>query len=522
MLSSQARRFGEALVERHVLAKDVLELAIEESAETGEDLATVITRRHDIGDDHLAAATAAALGVRYIDFHTDVPQPEAAVAFDADTAQHHGVVPVTIEPEGVVIAFPHPLDNNAVENIGEALRDKGHNLIVGLAPADAVQAAQADTYGLDHDVPSATGSVVNELNRLFKKLLQMNGSDLHLAANEPPHIRVVGDLFPMPDEPVLTAGRVRELVYSILTPTQQAKFEDTLELDTSHSMGTASRFRVNVYVQRNAVGAAFRTIPYEVVPFEHLGIPDIARTFANLPRGLVVVTGPTGSGKSTTLASLVDIINQTRPCHIVTIEDPVEFVHRSKTALVNQREVGTDTRGFSIALTSAMRQDPDVIMVGEMRDHETISTAITAAETGHLVFATLHTQDAPSTIDRIIDVFPAEQQPQVRVQLANSLQGVLTQQLIPTADGQSRVVATEVMIANHPIRALIRDGKIHQIHNSMIQGKRVGMQAMNESLAALVRAGSITGEEALRRTTNADDLARMLGIAVPTATATAG
>jgi len=520
MLNSQARRFGEALVERHVLAKDALEIAVEAAVESGRELPAVIAELYDISDDHLAAASAAALGIRYVDFENDVVEPEAVVALRQEDAIAHRVVPVTVEGDEVVVAFEYPLQNTTVEAVGTLLAQGGHGIIVALAEPAGIQAAQAAAYGLETGVSAArhaADEAANEINRLFNRLLEMGGSDLHLAANQPPFIRVVGELYPMPDEPVLSAGRVRELIYSILTPRQQRRFEETLELDTSHSLGTRSRFRVNVYVQRNAVGAAFRVIPYEVVPFDQLGLPEVVRGFADLPRGLVVVTGPTGSGKSTTLASIVDIVNSTRRCHIITIEDPVEFVHRSKTALVNQREVGSDTNGFSVALTSAMRQDPDVILVGEMRDHETISTAITAAETGHLVFATLHTQDAPSTIDRIIDVFPAEQQSQVRVQLANSLQGVVTQQLVPTVDGRSRVVASEVMIANHPVRALIREGKIHQIHNAMMQGKRVGMQQMNESLAALVRAGAVTAEEAMRRTGNADDLARMIGVPAPTA-----
>jgi twitching motility protein PilT len=275
-------------------------------------------------------------------------------------------------------------------------------------------------------------------------------------------------------------------------------------------MGTKVRFRVNVFVQRNAVGVAFRVIPYEVVDFDLLGLPDVVKTFADYPRGLILVTGPTGSGKSTTLASLVDIVNRTRQCHIITIEDPIEFVHNSKVALVNQREVGNDTEAFGVALTSAMRQDPDVILVGEMRDLDTISTAITAAETGHLVYATLHTQDAAQTVDRIIDVFPGEQQAQVRIQLANSLVGVVTQQLVPTVDGRGRAVASEVMLANNAIRALIRDGKVHQIHNAMMSGRKAGMQSMDDSLADLVRRGMVTKEQAARRAQNPDELLRLL------------
>jgi twitching motility protein PilT len=304
---------------------------------------------------------------------------------------------------------------------------------------------------------------------------------------------------------------VRELAYSILSVRQQQKFEERNELDTSHAMGTKVRFRVNVFVQRNAVGVAFRVIPYEVVDFDLLGLPEVVKTFADFPRGLILVTGPTGSGKSTTLASLVDIVNQTRQCHIITIEDPIEFVHHSKVALVNQREVGSDTEAFGTALTSAMRQDPDVILVGEMRDLDTISTAITAAETGHLVYATLHTQDAAQTVDRIIDVFPGEQQAQVRIQLANSLVGVVTQQLVPTVDGRGRAVASEVMLANNAIRALIRDGKVHQIHNAMMSGRKAGMQSMDDSLADLVRRGLVTKEQAARRAQNPDELLRLLG-----------
>jgi len=340
----------------------------------------------------------------------------------------------------------------------------------------------------------------------------MGGSDLHLAAGQAPFVRVVGELMRMPDEPELTATRVRELVFSILSARQIERFHETCELDTSHAMGAKVRFRVNVFLQRNAVGAAFRVIPYEVVDIDLLGLPPVVKTLADLPRGLVLVTGPTGSGKSTTLASLVDIVNRTRQCHIMTIEDPVEFVHRPKVALINQREIGEDTRSFGAALTSAMRQDPDVILVGEMRDLETISTAITAAETGHLVFATLHTQDAAQTVDRIIDVFPGEQQGQVRVQLANSLQAVATQQLVPTVDGRSRAVACELMLASNAIRALIRDGKIHQIHNAMTSGKRSGMQTMDDSLADLVRRGVVDPQQALRRAKNPDDLARMVGL----------
>ncbi len=263
--------------------------------------------------------------------------------------------------------------------------------------------------------------------------------------------------------------------------------------------------------QRDSVGAVMRVIPHEIVPLGALGLPDTVGDFANLTRGLVLVTGPTGSGKSTTLASLVDVINSTKPVHIMTIEDPIEFLHQHKRAVVNQRELGEDTHSFAAALKHVLRQDPDVILVGEMRDLETIATALTAAETGHLVFATLHTQDAPQTVDRIIDVFPAHQQQQIRVQLATSLQGVVTQQLVPLVGGQGRTVAVEVMVATPAVRNLIREGKVHQIYSAMQAGARFGMRSMDQSLAELVRSGRITYDVAVERAANADDLRRLLG-----------
>ncbi len=295
---------------------------------------------------------------------------------------------------------------------------------------------------------------------------------------------------------MLSGSRIRELVYSIITKRQQETFESTHELDTNYTLPGLARYRVNIYLKRNAVAVSFRAIPYRVVPFEDLGMPESVRQFTELPRGLVLVTGPTGSGKSTTLASLIDLVNQNRACHILTIEEPIEFVHESKRALISQRDVGTDTDSFATALRQALRQDPDVILVGEMRDLETISTAVTAAETGHLVFATLHTQDAAQTIDRIVDAFPSEQQEQVRVQVASTLQGIVTQQLVPTADGTARVVAAEVLVATPAIRNLIREGKIHQVLPMLQSGRKLGMNTMDEHLGALVKAGTITIEQA--------------------------
>jgi twitching motility protein PilT len=343
------------------------------------------------------------------------------------------------------------------------------------------------------------------------RLLELDGSDLHLTAGAPPTVRVHGDLVRLDEYPLLDPETLRQVIYAILPQRHRERFEQELELDTSYSLPGKARFRVNVYLQRDAIGAAFRLIPYEIRSLEQLGMPANMADLARLPRGLVLVTGPTGSGKSTTLAAMIDVVNQEKPVHIMTVEDPIEYLHQHKTAIVNQREVGADTKSFGEALKHVLRQDPDVVLVGEMRDLETISTAVTAAETGHLVFATLHTQDAPQTIDRIIDAFPPYQQQQIRVQLSTSLQGVITQQLLQTWDGKGRVCASEVMIATPAIRNLIREGKVHQIYSSMQAGGRYGMRTMDQALASLVMAGRISWELGLQRCHDPQELARLTG-----------
>jgi twitching motility protein PilT len=345
---------------------------------------------------------------------------------------------------------------------------------------------------------------------LLDIVLQRGASDLHLTSGSAPVLRLLGDLVRLDDYPVLTPQSLRTMIYAIISQRQREKLEQDLELDLSYSVPGKARFRVNVYFQRDSVGAAFRLIPFEIKHLDDLGIPPVVAEFARLPRGFILVTGPTGSGKSTTLASLVDIVNVERSCHIMTVEDPIEFLHRHKRSMVNQREIGADTHSFSEALKHVLRQDPDVILVGEMRDLETISTAITAAETGHLVFATLHTQDAPQTIDRIIDVFPPHQQQQIRVQLSTTLQGVVTQQLLQTADGRGRVAATEVLIATPAVRHLIREGKVHQVYSVMQAGGRFGMQTMDASLARLVKSGQLSHEMAVERSHDPEELNRLL------------
>jgi twitching motility protein PilT len=350
------------------------------------------------------------------------------------------------------------------------------------------------------------------INELLVQMMDTGASDLHLTSGAKPTIRVRGELAPLDDDyPVLTPPVLQRSLYAMMSQKQRERFETELELDFAYSVPGRARFRVNVYRQREALGAAFRLIPYEIKPLEALGIPPSVNNFAGLPRGMVLVTGPTGSGKSTTLAGIIDLANRNRREHIMTVEDPIEFLHRHKNCIVNQREVGEDTKSFASALKHALRQDPDIILVGEMRDLETISVALTAAETGHLVFATLHTQDAAQTIDRVIDVFPSEQQQQVRVMLAGAIQGIVCQTLCKTRDGRGRVVATEVLVATPAIRNLIREGKTHQIYSAMQAGAQHGMHTLDQHLAELVRTNQITYEHGLEKCHHVEDFNRLLG-----------
>jgi twitching motility protein PilT len=327
----------------------------------------------------------------------------------------------------------------------------------------------------------------NSIDELLEHMVTLNASDLHVTAGTPPVVRVRGEVERLDGFEAFTPEDTQQLLYRILSSEQQKHLELKRQLDFSHSIPGLARFRVNVYFQRESIGAAFRLIPAELKTLEELGIPATLHQLAEKPRGLVLITGPTGSGKSTTLAALIDEINRNRSEHILTIEDPIEFLHRHKRCIVNQREIGPDATSFAEALRAALRQDPDVILVGEMRDLETISTALTAAETGHLVFGTLHTQSAPSTIDRIIDVFPSEQQEQVRIQIASSLQGVVTQALLPTADGVGRTPALEILLPDDAVRNLIRQGKVEQIYSVMQTNSGRGMQTMEQSLADLIQ-----------------------------------
>jgi twitching motility protein PilT len=353
------------------------------------------------------------------------------------------------------------------------------------------------------------------LHQLLKAMIEKGGSDLHITTSSPPQLRIDGKLQPL-KMPPLSPPETKQLCYSVLTDAQKHKFEETNELDLSFGVRGLSRFRANIFMQRGAVAGAFRAIPYKIKTFEELGLPRVVTDLTKKPRGLILVTGPTGSGKSTTLATIIDKINTERQEHIVTIEDPIEYLHPHKGCVVNQREVGADTSSFKNALKYILRQDPDVVLLGEMRDLETIEAALTVAETGHLAFATLHTNSCVQTINRVVDVFPAYQQPQVRAQLSFVLEGVLSQTLLPRANGPGRALALEVMVPNPAIRNLIREDKIHQIYSQMQIGQdKFGMQTMNQALAGLYLKRLISMDDAIARSSDPDELRNLINQGAP-------
>ncbi len=554
-----SRQLARALVTGGYLTDETVAPVLAQATQSGVGVGALLIRRSLVPGPVVVTTLAQLANLPAVDLQSDVPSTEAVGMLSPVLARDHQAVVVRVVGGQAVVAFAEPPDPGAVQAVGEHLGLEvvpvlgdpvAIERLLGAGNGDRPGASGAAALGsrplmttapgtmapppppdlaTGRPVPGGAGAappitpdlgagppgagpagaedveLALHVDDLLRYAVSIGASDLHLTTNMPPTVRLHGALRPMEDVERLDHETLRDMIYGILPQTQRERFEAEHELDTSHTIAGVGRFRVNVCLQRGTIAVAMRPIPHEIPEFATLGLPESVRTFTDLRRGLVLVTGPTGSGKSTTLASLIDIINQTKPLHVVTVEDPIEFLHNHKRSVISQREVGADTESFSEALRRVLRQDPDVILVGELRDLETIATALTAAETGHLVFATLHTQDAPSTIDRIIDVFTADQQDQIRIQLASSLQGVVTQQLIPTADGSGRAVAAEVLVCTPAIQNLIRGAKTHQIYSLMQTGGQYGMQTMDQSLASLVGRGVVTQGVAMDRCRSEED-----------------
>ena len=476
-------RLGEVLVEQGSITMEHLRFATDQEAKTGESRWKILMRGGVLSEqDLMRAKSMVGNGA------PGAPAAPAAVGAPASVGASVGGSSVAVAPP------PSPMSGS-------------------LGPEDIPMTeapAQVEPEGLNGD-DEEDEEKEPDLAAFLQAVLDNKASDLHLTTGLPPMLRVNGELEKLKGYRRMDAKDLQQLIYSMLTQKQREVFEENLELDLSYPLPGKARFRVNVFQQRDSVGSVMRMIPFEIKTVTDLGLPPAVSEFSRLRRGLVLVTGITGSGKSTTLAALVDLINGSRSEHIITVEDPIEFLHRHKKSVVNQREVGTDTHGFAQALKHSLRQDPDVILVGELRDLETIQTALTAAETGHLVFATLHTQDAPQSVDRMIDVFPPHQQEQIRIQLAGTLAGIVSQQLLPIANGKGRAVAAEVLVATPAVRNLIREGKTHQIYTSMQSGGKHGMQVMDQHLADLVKNNVVTYEMALERCHHVEEFNRLVG-----------
>jgi twitching motility protein PilT len=493
-----------------------VEAAAERARKAGTWLGSELVEQGLVAPHDLSLALCRATGVQMVDLVSYPVDLDCVKQLPQEVSTRLNLIPLSVMGSRLFVAMANPLDTEALAEVAEITELTPEPLIATqreINSAIARMYAQAERAQAQGPAASAVaGEQARELlhaDELLEILVARKGSDLHLSVGSPPVIRVHGGLVPLSYE-VLTPAKTQEIIYAIISDDNVIRFERTRELDFAYSLAGVARFRVNVHRQRGSVGAVFRVVPMQPPTLTELAMPDVLRALTKKPRGLILVTGPTGHGKSTTLAAMTHEINRTRSCHIVTIEDPIEFLHRNNRSLIIQREVGEDTESFQIALRHVLRQDPDVILIGEMRDLETIAAAVTAAETGHLVFATLHTTSAPQTIDRIIDVFPPHQQQQIRLQLSTVLEAIVCQALLPQKGGHGRVCAQEIMIATSAIRNLIRESKSHQIPSVMQSGGQYGMQTLDQCLCNMVSKGTITREDALAVCHDPDELQAFL------------
>ncbi|MEI6520013.1 MAG: PilT/PilU family type 4a pilus ATPase [bacterium] len=519
------QRLSEIIAKVGILPANMLEQLMKRADTLDEWLGRVAIDDGILGEKELAEMISNEMRCQLVMPRTLPPNSAAMDHLPFETCRNNDVLPIDYRAGVLTIAVSNPLDSALIITIKTIT---GNELDVKIAPRNELQntisqwyaerrqqsAPQANTqsftpsFGMPtsgtvgHSSEESSGDIT--LDDLLMHMMEYRASDLHLAVGSTPMMRVHGELIPMPF-PVMKPMRLQEIIYGILSDPQVTTYESKWELDCAYSMPRISRFRVNVHRQRGSIGAVIRTIPNEIPSLDKLHMPSIVREMTVRPRGLVLVTGPTGSGKSTTLAAMIDEINATRRTHIVTVEDPIEFLHKNKQSVVTQREVGSDTESFNTALRHVLRQDPDIILIGEMRDLETIQAAVTAAETGHLVFATLHTTSAMQTIERVIDVFPPHQQEQIRSQLSNTLEGIFCQNLVPNIDGKGRSCAQEILIATPAIRNLIREGKVHQMGSVLQASAKYGMQTMDNALKQLVQNRKVSLEEATLKSTNPDE-----------------
>jgi len=504
-----SRRLGELLVSRRVLQRDALEELLAREATAGVPLSGLLLQEGLVSAHDLVAAIATELGVPFVDLADPTIPPDVWGAVPEDLARAHLAVALERRPDGVLVAMEDPSDDRLLAALEEAL---GSPVVAAVATRDDLERLVAQMYGPGEGTsPSGapTGGQI-QLRDLLNEVVRVGGSDLHLTVGTPPLVRVQGVLRRIPGVPALTGSDTRRLVLGVLTRAQQERFLEVGELSSSHAVPGRGRFRVSAFVQRDSVGAVMRMVPPEIPPAEDLGLPDEVISWVDARRGLVLVCGPHGSGTSTTLAALVDRINRSRAAHILTVEDPIEFLHRHRTGVVNQREVGEDTASIATGLRAALRQDPDVVVASDLPDLDSLRLALTAAETGHLVLASLRTMTAVQTVERIVDVFPVDQQPQARVQLANTLRGIVVQQLVPAVDG-GFALATEVLLPTPVVLECIREGDSANLAKAILGGATSGMGTMDQSLAALVQDGIVAPEVAADRAVDRAEVAYLVG-----------